>query len=101
MAEFSLNPEELHLWFWLPERACNRDNSHRFEALLSPEEQDHYERLRFPEHQRDYLVSHALTRRTLSRYREVAPEAWNFQRNPFGKPLLPPSLGLHFNLSHT
>jgi 4'-phosphopantetheinyl transferase len=101
MAEFSLAPGEMHLWFWLPERACNSNNSHRFEALLSSEELDHYERLRFPEHQRDYLVSHALTRHTLSRYRDVEPRAWTFQRNPFGKPVLPLSQGLHFNLSHT
>lgn len=101
MVELSLKPGELHLWFWLPERACDAGNRRRFEALLDDDELEHYERLRFPEHQREYLVCHALTRVTLSRYRDVAPLAWSFQRNPFGKPILPRSESLRFNLSHT
>lgn len=50
-----------------------------------------------------FIVNRALVRRVLSRYAAVAPTAWEFARNPCGKPVVsapgvaqPP----RFNLSH-
>jgi 4'-phosphopantetheinyl transferase len=96
-----MDADEVHLWFWLPERACETASLHEFEALLAADELSHYEHLRFPQHQREYLVSHAMVRKTLSQYRECEPQAWQFRRNPFGKPALADGDPLRFNLSHT
>jgi len=76
----------------------------RCEALLSDEELAHSRRLRFPQHQREYILSHALLRTSLSHYARIAPRAWAFLRNDFGKPSLIETAGsehLRFNLSHT
>lgn len=76
----------------------------RCEALLSEDEIAHSQRLRFPQHQREYILSHALLRTTLSHYASVAPPQWRFLRNAFGKPRLidtPGAESLRFNLSHT
>jgi 4'-phosphopantetheinyl transferase len=76
----------------------------RCEAFLDEEEITYSRRLRFPQHQREYILSHALLRTTLSRYAAIAPTQWRFLRNAFGKPRLIETLGLErlrFNLSHT
>lgn len=77
----------------------------RYEKLLSADEFAHASRLRYPQHQREYIISHALLRTTLSQYvPSVEPAEWRFQRNEFGKPGLVATSGaerLRFNLSHT
>ncbi len=99
-----LDRDSVHLWFWFPEEACRRAALEEFEALLDEEELSRYNQLRFPEHRRDYLVSHALLRATLSRYADIPPLDIRFQQNAFGKPELVGTgsrAGLRFNLSHT
>lgn len=77
----------------------------RYEALLSADEFAHASRLRYPQHQREYIISHALLRTVLSQYvPSVEPTLWRFQRNEFGKPELIAIGGaerLRFNLAHT
>lgn len=99
-----LERDEVHLWFWFPERACRKHNLDRFESLLGDDELARYNQLRFPEHRREYLVSHALLRATLARYTQLAPFDIRFQQNAFGKPELIGAgtlTNLRFNMSHT
>ncbi len=99
-----LERDAIHLWFWFPELACRNATFDQFEALLADDELARYSQLRFPEHRREYLVSHALLRTTLARYADLPPLELRFQQNAFGKPELVGAgalADLRFNMSHT
>ena len=101
---FELERNAVHLWFWFPERACRSVTLDQFESLLADDELARYNQLRFPEHRREYLVSHALLRATLARYADIPPVDIRFQQNAFGKPELVGAgalADLRFNMSHT
>src|SRR5262249_35625745 len=72
-------------------------------AILNQEEREQAQRFVFERDRTLYLIAHALVRTTLSRYVPVAPAAWKFRTNEYGRPgtaasaQLPP---LRFNLSH-
>jgi 4'-phosphopantetheinyl transferase len=72
---------------------------------LSTDERARYDRLRSSHRRRDFAVAHALLRRLLSALGGGAPDAWTFETNQYGKPLLTRELaaetGLTFNLAHT
>ena len=72
-----------------------------YRGLLTPDEEARAARYRFDEHRREYLVTRALVRTTLSRYRDVAPKDWRFTANAYGRPSTSPACGLEFNLSNT
>jgi 4'-phosphopantetheinyl transferase len=55
-------------------------------AVLSPDERVSANRFRFEHDRRDYILAHALLRRSLSEYADVAPAAWRFETEPNGKP---------------
>lgn len=98
-----LRPEEVHVWIVEPERIDDRRLLDAYWNLLDAGEREKQRRFRFERHQRQYLVSHALVRLTLSRYAPVAPTAWTFATNAYGRPEIQGEWGpkLRFNLSHT
>lgn len=97
----ALAPRDVHLWWVRPERAGEPALA-AYAALLAPEERARWERLRRPEARRDFLVTRALVRTTLSRYAPVAPAAWRFSAGAHGRPeIASPRVALRFNLSHT
>jgi len=70
-------------------------------ALLSHEERSRSGRYSLLNHRRDYVAAHALLRSSLSRYSDVAPQAWTFESDRRGKPALTQHRGaFQFNLSH-
>ncbi len=91
------------MWIVEPERIDDRSLLEAYWGLLDAQERERQRRFRFERHQRQYLVSHALVRLTLSRYAPVAPAAWGFQTNSYGRPEVQGEWGrrLRFNLSHT
>lgn len=94
---------EVHVWFAEPGEVTDPRYVDAYLRLLDAQERDKYRRFHFERHRWLYLVSHALVRVTLSRYAPVAPEAWSFVTNEYGRPEV---LGerlprLRFNLSHT
>jgi 4'-phosphopantetheinyl transferase len=99
----ALHPDEVHVWIVEPERIDDPRLLQAYLALLDAGEREKQRRFRFERHQRQYLVSHALVRLTLSRYAPVTPEAWSFTPNEYGKPEPVGAWGgrLRFNLSHT
>jgi len=96
-------PDEVHLWVVEPERVLEPRLLSAYLGLLDAGERERHQRFRFEKHRHQFLVSHALVRVTLSRYAPVAPEAWRFVTNAYGRPE-PVGEGLprlRFNLSHT
>jgi 4'-phosphopantetheinyl transferase len=94
---------EVHVWFVDP--AVIRDPAllRTCAALLSVEERERLAGFRFPEHRHLHLIAHAFKRQVLSRYADVAPEAWCFARHPLGRPEIVGAAGLpplRFSLSH-
>lgn len=95
-----MDKKPLHLWYAHPEdlteavtQACA--------SLLSEDERAQWQTFRFDRHRREYLTTHALVRTALSHYHPLAPEAWRFQMNSWGKPTIDPDCGLRFNLSNS
>ncbi|MFL5345711.1 MAG: 4'-phosphopantetheinyl transferase family protein [Hyalangium sp.] len=102
-ALMSLAPDEVHVWITEPERIEQPRLLEAYWGVLSPQEREQQRKFYFEKHRRQYLVSHALVRLTLSRYEAVRPEAWAFRTNAYGRPEVmgEGSPRLHFNLSHT
>jgi 4'-phosphopantetheinyl transferase len=73
--------------------------------LLCPREREQAERFTSDRRRREYVLAHGLVRAALSRFgREVAPTAWRFERNHYGRPFISyprRTEPLHFSLSHT
>lgn len=75
-----------------------------YEALMTPEERQRRDRFVFEKGRREYLLTRALVRTTLSRYAEVPAGDWRFIAAKHGKPEIasPPGFEwLRFNLSHS
>jgi 4'-phosphopantetheinyl transferase len=99
-----LPENEVHVWYARFDRWPDDALLDSYQAVLSPDEQARQRRFTFPEHRRQFLISHAFLRIALSQYAPVAPEAWQFVISGHGKPAVArpePFQGLHFNLSHT
>lgn len=100
----TLEPHDVHVWYRHSERF---DDSAVDAALsiLSPEERRRHDNLRSAADRRDYAAAHALLRTSLSRYADVAPEAWHFESDSHGKPMIADrwrgGLKCSFSLSHT
>lgn len=75
----------------------------RYAALISAEERATQARFRFAKDRRRYLITRALVRTVLSRYRAVPPERWTFSTGPHGRPAIAAahSSALEFNISHS
>jgi 4'-phosphopantetheinyl transferase len=73
--------------------------------LLCPREREQAERFTSDRRRREYVLAHGLVRAALSRFGpEVAPTAWRFERNRYGRPFISyprRTEPLHFSLSHT
>lgn len=100
----SLGREEAHVWCVCPDSLVEPALLEAYGELLSEEEQARRQRFYFEKERREYVVTRALVRATLSRYAQVDPRVWRFQTNAYGKPEIsspqniPP---LRFNLAHT
>jgi 4'-phosphopantetheinyl transferase len=96
-----LRRDEAHVW-WVP-TGNNASDGSELLWMLSPTEQGRRNCLAARGDKRDYAAAYALLRTTLSMYGRVSPDAWQFERGPFGKPHLTESADvepLDFNLSH-
>jgi 4'-phosphopantetheinyl transferase len=86
--------------------ALSEDTFHDSMGILSEEERERCDRLRFKEDRRDFVAAHALLRRSLSAYLpRRLPEEWRFETGSRGKPALSRTSAaeevIEFNLSHT
>ena len=99
-----LNASDVHVWY-LATASLDDDGVTAALSLLSPDERQRSDRFVFRRDRRDFAAAHALTRRVLSSYENVAPRDWTFEATADGKPCLPAGHAggppLVFNLSHT
>jgi 4'-phosphopantetheinyl transferase len=96
-----MDKEPLYLWYAYPEDLLNESAAEACAELLSEDERARWQTFRFEKDRREYLTSRALVRFALSQYRLLAPEAWRFQVNAYGKPSPDPECGLRFNVSNS
>lgn len=97
---------EIHLWVADYEQIVDEQLHASYRELLNPAERAQEPRFYFARDRVRYLVTRALVRTVLSRYAPaVAPEAWTFENNSYGRPAASNAaareLGLTFNISHT
>jgi len=95
---------EAHLWYVFQDHIDDADLLARYHALLNAEERERQRRFVVERVRHEYLVTRALCRTTLSHYAAVDPTAWQFSRNPRGRPEISGPRGvapLRFNLSNT
>jgi 4'-phosphopantetheinyl transferase len=98
-----IGDDEIHVHHLLPDEITDGALLAAYERLLAPEEHARRARYRFEPSRREYLLTRALVRATLSRYAPVPPAAWTFRANAYGRPeiALPGLSWLRFNLSNT
>jgi len=89
------------LWTAQPPLLTRPDLVARYEQLLTGDEAKRRRAYVREVNRQEYLVTRALVRTVLSRYRPGAPQDWRFTPNAYGRPLLTPPCGLHFNLSNS
>jgi len=75
----------------------------RYRALMSADEREQEQRLRFPGGRERHCCTRALARTVLSHYTGVEPRDWVFATNAYGKPDVarPADVAPRFNLSHS
>jgi 4'-phosphopantetheinyl transferase len=91
----------LQLWCAYPDDLFDLAMAKACAALLTPQEQERWQRYKFGQHQRESLATQVLVRLALSHRRANAPESWRFKENEHGKPFLDPDCGVQFNLSNS
>ncbi|MEM9293799.1 MAG: 4'-phosphopantetheinyl transferase superfamily protein [Acidobacteriota bacterium] len=94
-----LDSGEIHIWS--TELEPGDRTVAELERLLTPDEVKRAYRFRFEHHQRRFIVGRGVLRRLLAGYLNQDPRDLRFLYGEKGKPSLPESLGLRFNLSHS
>jgi len=103
-ADLKLAPGMIHLWLAFPDEIEDPAILKTYNELMTSEERARQARFRFARHRRQFAVTRALVRTTLSRYSHIEPHQWRFDKNQYGRPEIKTSQnapGLRFNLSHT
>jgi 4'-phosphopantetheinyl transferase len=96
-----MKKESLHLWCANPGDFLPDAIIEACVSMLSEDEQAHWRSYRFDKHRREYLITRVLVRTALSYFHPLAPAAWRFESNIYGKPFVVPDCGLRFNLSNS
>ncbi len=95
-----INHNEVHLWS-AKVHPLTQHIAETYITWLSDSERKRYDRLATSRGRHQFLVTRALVRSALSIYLQVNPEEVEFRYGHYGKPMLDPACGLHFNLSNT
>lgn len=93
--------KRLNLWRAYPDDLQADGVAEACVALLTEDECARLARFKFERHKREWLATRALVRCSLSSYRPVSPQDWQFTLNAHGKPAIEPDCGLQFNLSNS
>jgi 4'-phosphopantetheinyl transferase len=104
-ANVELGADEVHLWLSYYDAIEDERLHARYFELLNDQERVQQGRFYFARDRLRYLVTRALVRTVLSRYLPIAPGAWKFAVNSFGRPEIAnteaASGELRFNISHS
>lgn len=103
--ELAATSDGVDVWLAFYDEIDDAAQLERLGTLLSAEERQQEACFHFADDRKRYRVTRALLRTTLSRYAPVAPEAWSFATNAYGRPHIAQAHGdaaeISFNLSHT
>lgn len=103
MTEFIITPNEVHVWsLRLNDRRAEPEEI--YESLLSEDERDRAEKLRFNEDRRRFILARGNLRLLLSRYLNKKPRQLWIRYGRYGKPYLSEESNqkkISFNLSHS
>jgi len=100
--DLKLSDNEVHVWFANLNQP--KDVQARLTKWLSNDEIMRANRFRSEKNRRHFIAARGVLRDILSRYLKQAPDTFEFEANPYGKPLLlTPVNGrkLSFNVSHS
>ncbi len=103
-ARLHLERNAVHVWIAFPDQIKDASLYKAYSAMMTKEERERGRRYRFARHRRQFALTRALVRTTLSRYSQVKPHEWRFEHNQYGRPSIQASqnrLGMQFNLAHT
>jgi 4'-phosphopantetheinyl transferase len=96
---------QVHLWLAYLDEITDARTLAEYRLLLSKGEQQKLIRFHFERDRHRFLVTRAMQRTVLSMYVDIAPSAWRFTVNDYGRPSLAAehagAKGINFNLSHT
>ena len=96
---------QVHLWLAYLDEITDARQLAAYRLLLSEEEQRKQIRFNCERDRHRYLVTRAMQRTVLSSYADIAPSAWRFTVNDYGRPSIAAehagARGIEFNLSHT
>jgi 4'-phosphopantetheinyl transferase len=99
-----LTEQTIDVWLAFYDEICDSRTSSVLREPLSDEERKQETKFYFDDDRRRYLVTRAMVRTVLSRYCAIAPSAWVFSANAYGRPEIASpdgdALGLCFNISH-
>lgn len=98
MSLLRLAPADVDIWTARPPDLG--DALPAYDALLLDIERRRQQAYMFERNRLEYLVTRAVVRTTLSRYRPTLAAEWRFRANEYGRPEIDPPCGLHFNLSN-
>lgn len=103
MAEkIPLNQGDIHIWYVEPQKIKMPEILAKYRALLPEDEKQRIDRYRFEKDRHDALITRAFVRHTLSRYDNVSPEDWRFEKGEKDKPeVVNANIPIRFNVSHT
>lgn len=99
----TLGADEAHVWYAWTAQCSDPARLAYYDSLLTAPERAQCARFAFAHLRHEYLLTRALCRLSLSRYADVAPAQWQFQRNAYGRPEIAgaeQALELQFNLSN-
>jgi 4'-phosphopantetheinyl transferase len=91
-----------HLWYWRPPEFSEAERQ-RALTFLSPDDCVRHRRYLVPGAAQTFLAARLLVQSALSAYASLAPSAWRFETNRWGRPYIAnpeAPAGLVFNLSH-
>lgn len=103
MNPFSLQPDNIHLYYTCLDKIRDQRLINQYLGILSPAESITISKIRSEKKRHESLVSKALARFVLSRCCRITPEAVQYCVNRHGKPALMPGVTpvpVRFNLSH-
>jgi 4'-phosphopantetheinyl transferase len=96
---------KIELWTSFLHEIVDQQILDQYKDLLAPEERIQQVRFHFERDQHRYLVTRALVRIVLSKYCDIDPKDWVFNKGSHGKPVIgndyANAAGLFFNISHT
>jgi 4'-phosphopantetheinyl transferase len=98
-----LSDRQVDLWYVFCHKTADPRLVDECRALLPPEDVAQEQRFVREVDRLQFVLSRALLRTALSFYTGVAPDAWTFARDAYGKPAVaaPAEASLPFNLSHS